>query len=69
MTDKVNKGRSHHPTGEKNASAELTKDEVIAIKAELSSGATNVSLGIKYGVTHSAISKIKTGRTWGHVDG
>jgi hypothetical protein len=52
------------PTGARNPNAVLTEDDVRAIRTSASSGA---SLAGFYGVQRSAISKIRTRRTWRHV--
>jgi len=65
MTDKVNKGRS--PKGEKNASAKLTEEQIRSIKIELNDGGKVTHIAIKYGMSHGQVSKIKSGKKWGHI--
>lgn len=67
--DMVEKGRAttHLATlarGTKNFNAKLTPDAVRAIK---SCDEPGVVLAERYGVSPSAISAIRVGRTWGHV--
>lgn len=67
MDDMVARGRStgncRDNRGEGNPSAKLTWEEVRAIRREPVT-ATNVDLGIKYGVTHSMISAIRLNKSW-----
>jgi transposase len=51
--------------GSKNGSAKLTENSVIEIKHLLRTTVlTNTAIGIKFGVTNAAISKIKLGLSW-----
>ena len=56
--DSVVKGRWNRPL-------KLTEDQVLAIRA---SSQTNRSLAAKYGVAHSLISMIRTGKRWRHLE-
>jgi hypothetical protein len=56
------------PRGESNGWSKLTVKEVREIKHALLAGVTCSELGRKYGVNHKAISQIKLGRTWKHVE-
>jgi hypothetical protein len=53
--------------GERNGQATLTERDVIAIKDKLRDGASLSRIAAAHGVTKAAISKIKTGRTWRHL--
>lgn len=57
IRDSVQKGRYH--------TQKLKADDVRAIRKELEAGMTGKSLAEKYGVTVSAISDLKRGKTWG----
>lgn len=48
--------------------AKLGKSDVVEIKKLVASGETVASVARSYGVTRGAVSKIKHGRTWGHVE-
>ena len=54
--------------GEANRHAVLNAESVVRIKTLLASGSGVTELAKIYGLQKSAISKIKTGRTWKHVD-
>lgn len=47
--------------------AKLDDEKVLAIKTALASGAKGSDLARQYAVTRTAISGIKTGKTWKHV--
>lgn len=64
MDDMVSKSRAFRHIGEKNYSAKLTPEQVIAIRGESGSCA---KIGKKYGVSEMAISKIRRNITWRHV--
>ena len=53
--------------GSRNRHAVLDETKVKAIKVELKKGRGVTDIAKDYGVQKSAISKIKTGRTWKHV--
>jgi hypothetical protein len=53
--------------GEKNASAKLRADDVLAIRAQLATGARLVDLGREYGVSAELIGAIKARRIWRHL--
>lgn len=65
--DKVAKGRwkGGDQTGEKNGAAKLTASQVDQIKALISVGYTNTAIGKRFGITHSLVSRIRRGRSWG----
>jgi hypothetical protein len=54
--------------GEKNGSAKLSNSDVIKIKEFIASGKSLLDISKMFGVSKSAISGIKTGRTWSHID-
>ena len=56
----------HHSRGTKNGKSKLTEEQVFTIRQQLMDGETVTELASKFGVQKSAISKIKTGRTWNH---
>lgn len=63
MQDAVKKGRT--TVGERNPQSKLTKENVVEIR---SSTETQEVLGKRYGVMQSAISRIKTGKRWTHLE-
>jgi len=62
MADKILSGTSGK--GSKNGWAKLTEDDVRNILSDSRSG---VEMSKIYGVNPSAISKIRTGKRWGHI--
>lgn len=54
--------------GENHPATVLTTEQVIEIKERLAQGADNRTLAAEYGVTHSNISAIALGKSWGHID-
>lgn len=69
VRDASKKGRLCHSraTGSDNGNAVLTESDVIEIMGLIVSGDTNTSIGRRFGVTHSMISRIKLGLSWTHV--
>jgi hypothetical protein len=65
--DRAAKKRSSPRIGSANGRANLNEHQVAQIKVNLLSGKKMIDLALHYGVSYSAISHIKTGRTWGHV--
>lgn len=68
MEDKVAKGRSHHPIGERNPKVRLKASQVRAIRAQLSAGETPATLAPQYGVWPGTIRFIQQGVTWKHLE-
>ena len=65
--DKMNKGR--HVKGEDQHKSILTESDVVRIKKLLKKGVlTNTEIGEKFGVSSWAISRIKCGKNWKHVE-
>ena len=50
--------------GEKSNLSKLTNDVVLKIRVETGS---QKSIAIKYGVSQSLVSQIKSGKVWGHI--
>lgn len=50
--------------GEKNPRAKLSESDVRRIRSMFTKGMNNVQIAAKFGVTHSMISRIRTGRSW-----
>lgn len=63
--DKIGHGR--HVVGSAKGNAKLTEEIVVDIRAALSQGWTGRALGARYGVSPMVISKIRTGKSWSHV--
>lgn len=61
MDDKVRKNRQHRPVGEKNGRAKITKE--IAERIKIMQG-SHQSIGDKYGLSQSVVSRIKSGEAW-----
>lgn len=53
--------------GELNGRCILKVSDVLEIKESIKHKHSLVELGLKYGVSSSAISNIKRGKTWGHI--
>lgn len=53
--------------GQDGHNAKLTDDDVIAIKARMWSGETDLSISRDYGLSTAAINYIRQGRTWSHI--
>lgn len=67
VQDMVAKGRILR--GEENVSAKLTAQQVSRIKTMLAEDRMYVSeIAREFGVSHSTIQAIKTGKTWRHVE-
>lgn len=66
--DKIRKGRDRHSDqrGELNGRAKLSSKDIIEIKYLIANGESNIFIGKKFGVSHSAISLIRLGRTWNY---
>ena len=54
-------------TGEKHHNAKLTEEQVLDIQVALEEGDKIWVLASRYGVSESAISRIKTGKRWKHI--
>lgn len=63
--DKVLHGRSNR--GTRNGMAKLTEADVVAIRAAVANGAKMKDLSLAYGVRHSTISGVASGKRWKHV--
>lgn len=55
--------------GERQGGAKLTSADVRVIRCRLSDGETQAGLAADFGVTQECISKIRTGKNWGWLDG
>lgn len=68
MADMVVKGRSSRKLGERNGRAELSEDDVRAIRERYASGnVSQTALSTAYGVDQTTISKIVRRKLWPHV--
>lgn len=67
--DMVNKGRlkSGWATGSQHCNTHLTEEDVIIIKTRLKNGDYQKDIAKDFGVAQTAISRIKLGKTWSHV--
>lgn len=63
MNDSIIRGRNAF--GERNGSAKLKEQDVIAILN--SRGITHKELALKYSVARTSITRIKSGQHWRHV--
>ena len=53
--------------GERNGSAKLSPERVVAIRKELAARRPQKVLAYEYGVSKATVSKINTGELWAHV--
>jgi len=53
--------------GSLNINAKLSEGDVLEIKKKISEGFSNGEICLEYNVQKGMISKIRTGRNWGHV--
>lgn len=72
MTDKIAKGRqakgaktSNPMPGERNGSAKISREDVIAIRS--AKGVKQKDLALIYGVSQTQISQICRGLKWAHI--
>jgi hypothetical protein len=56
-----------HRRGERNAMALLTPGDVLTIRRMLAEGRTEAEVARRYGVSRGAVSNIRLGRTWAHI--
>ncbi len=64
MADKVRKARQSRGAG--TGVSKLTQEQVVAIKAD---ARLQKEIALSYGISQSAVSEIKLGKTWKHVEG
>jgi len=69
MRDMLDRGRNRQPKGSKNAKAKITDSTVIEIRRRIADGESHRAIARSYGIHASQISRINTGKTWGHVHG
>lgn len=58
-----------HPMGERLPHAKLTADKAKAIVWRCAAGESDSALAREYGVSSTAIRKVRTGRSWAHATG
>ena len=54
-------------SGAANGNAKLSEQDVIEIKRMIAAGAFNTTIANIFGVSHSSIGNIRSGRTWKHI--
>ena len=64
--DRVANG-THFLLGSSHPLAKLTEADIPVIRARLAKGDNQKDIAQDYGVSHPAISGVKTGRTWRHI--
>ena len=67
IKDRDVKGRANKPLGEANPIAILTIKDVAQIKELLKTSLSQREIGLKFGVSASAVGSIKLGYAWSHV--
>lgn len=67
--DMISKGRGSRPTlrGSDHPHAKLTELDVVAIREAIASGEVQTRIAERFGVSSTAITGIKLGKTWTHV--
>ena len=65
MRDKIEKWRHRH--GAAHPRAKLTDQMVADIRHARAAGETIVSLGRRFGVSHTTVSRVALGKNWAHV--
>lgn len=69
LMDNTEHSNLHHPNGEEHPNSKLTADEVREIKQLFDdTDLYQEEIGDMYGVSQKTISKINTGKKWGHID-
>lgn len=66
MRDMAEKGRARGSRGERHHAAKLTSALVAEIRQRAAVGELQKDLAAEYGVSRSTVSKVATGRLWGH---
>jgi HNH endonuclease len=68
--DKEAKGRGNHPRGSLTHNAVITECDALAMRTKYATGkVTMLELSREYGMSHSGMEAVLTGRTWAHVGG
>ncbi|MDG1950134.1 MAG: HNH endonuclease [bacterium] len=67
MADKEAKGRGNQAKGSAHVRAKLTEEDIPGIRSLLAMGASHTYLARIYGVGHTTIGSINTGKAWSHV--
>lgn len=67
MRDMAERGRNRQPKGSRNAKAKLTEAEAAEIRRRAVTGESSATIADDFGIHRSQVSRIKTGKTWGHV--
>jgi hypothetical protein len=67
MDDMVNKGRQFRPIGEKHFNRVLDDSKVRQIRELTSNGTSQRDVAKQFGVSHSAVACVCSGKTWAHV--
>lgn len=67
--DRMERGRvvSGNHAGEANASAKLTREQVVSMRSEMDDGRTCADVASEYGVSPNHASQIKNRKRWSHV--
>jgi hypothetical protein len=56
-----------HPVGERNGSAKLNVEKVLAIRSAVASGRTYKDVASEFGINHHYVGRIVKGTSWSHV--
>lgn len=67
LDDRKKHGTLGRNIGERNGTAKLTADKVLAIRELLAAGWSQREVGEHFGVSSGAIGKVARGKTWEHI--
>ena len=67
QNDKVIKNRQHRPVGSRNPWASISEEVVPQIRALRLEGLIEREIAARFGCSRGVVSRVLTGRSWGHV--
>lgn len=67
MREMRERGRQNPPSGERNALAKLSAEQVLAIRARRAAGERQIALAREYGIDKSQVWNIVTRKVWKHI--
>lgn len=67
IKDAKSKGRTWHPTGDRNGRARLVYAQVTEIRHARDAGISQGEIAIRFGISQQQVSKIVAGKRWNNV--